>query len=757
MVEPPKTNPRPGNGGALPVSSDAGLLAAIVESAGDAIISKSLEGVVTSWNHGAEQLFGYTAAEMVGRLISVLAAPGHEGDFSAILEKVARGERVNHFETVRRAKDGHLVRVSLSVSPVRDAAGSVIGAAEIARDIIDGERAEKRLQAILETVSDGFLVLDHQWRFAYINRQAAELIGRTPSDLIGRNIWEAVPQLVGTPAEENYRKVMAEQVSTQFEMVGPVTGRCYRIDVYPSPEGLFIYGQDITERRRTEEALQQSLAATEQAKHELEFQKRALDAAAIVAITDVRGTITYVNDTFCHISGYSREELLGQNHRILNSGFHPKEFFREMYATIGKGHVWRGEIRNRAKDGHYYWVDTTIVPFLGADGRPEQYVAIRYDISERKRFEEQLREADRRKDEFLAMLSHELRNPLAAVSNAVTVLKMSNDADNISFAKDVIERQTKQLAYLVDDLLDVSRITTGKIRLKRELCDAGTILKQAIESVEPLINGRKHVLTVDFEEGTLPLRADPSRVEQIVVNLLTNAAKYTESGGRIRLSAGRSGHQIVISVEDNGMGIPPEELPEMFKLFAQGERSIARSEGGLGIGLTIVQKLAEMHGGSVTAKSDGPGKGSTFTVRLPAVRRAALTTGKPGSTLQAEKRGSRILVVDDNVDTARSMLRLLKILGNDVVAAHDGPSAIDAARILKPEFILLDIGLPGMDGYEVAARLREEACCRAAVIIAVSGYGQDEDRRCSREAGFDHHLVKPVDFNSLLPLIACSV
>jgi signal transduction histidine kinase len=384
--------------------------------------------------------------------------------------------------------------------------------------------------------------------------------------------------------------------------------------------------------------------------------------------------------------------------------------------------------------------------------RRRQY-ARRAEFVERERQAQALRENDRHKDEFLAMLAHELRNPLAAVNNAVTVLKMSADEESRNWASDVVERQARQLVRLIDDLLDVSRITSGKIRLKKEYVDASSPLDQAIESARPLIDERQHTLVVAVERGELPLHADVTRVGQIALNLLTNAAKYTESGGRIELTARREGEQAVISVRDNGMGILPEKLPEMFRLFAQGDRSLARSEGGLGIGLTIVQKLAEMHGGSVEARSEGPGMGSEFIVRLPLARpRGELAPEAQGGRLPA-RGGSRILVVDDNADTALGMVRLLKLLGNDVIAVHDGPAAIEMARTFRPHFILLDIGLPGMDGYRVASALREDDGSRDAVIIAVSGYGQDEDRRRSRAAGFDHHLVKPVDFDSLLSLI----
>jgi signal transduction histidine kinase/CheY-like chemotaxis protein len=384
--------------------------------------------------------------------------------------------------------------------------------------------------------------------------------------------------------------------------------------------------------------------------------------------------------------------------------------------------------------------------------RRRQY-ATRAALAEREEQARALREADRHKDEFLAMLAHELRNPLAAVNNAVTVLKLSSDEQSRDRARDVVERQVRQLTRLIDDLLDVSRIASGKIRLRKDYTDAGPILDQAIESARPLIDDRRHALTVSIERGRLPLHVDATRVEQIVLNLLTNAAKYTESGGHIRLTAKQEGEEVVISVRDNGTDIPPERLPEMFRLFSQGDRSLARSEGGLGLGLPIVQKLAEMHGGSVDARSGGPGQGSEFIVRLPLAPKpiGGQATDRRGEFVKG--RGSRILVVDDNADSARGMEVLLELLGNDVMVVHDGRAAIEAARNFRPEFVLLDIGLPGLDGYQVAATLRGNGLHRDVVIIAVSGYGQDEDRRRSLAAGFDHHLVKPVDLDSLVSLL----
>jgi signal transduction histidine kinase len=384
--------------------------------------------------------------------------------------------------------------------------------------------------------------------------------------------------------------------------------------------------------------------------------------------------------------------------------------------------------------------------------RRRQY-AMRAALSDRERKAEALREADRHKDEFLAMLAHELRNPLAAVNNAVTVLKLSSDEECRNWASDVVERQVQQLVRLIEDLLDVSRITSGKIRLRKDYVDAGSVLDHAIESARPLIDERRHDLTISIERGELPLYVDATRVEQIVLNLLTNAAKYTESGGHIWLTAKPEGDQVEIGIRDDGIGIPPEKLPDMFRLFSQGDRSLARSEGGLGIGLTIVKQLSEMHGGSVEARSEGPGKGSEFIVRLPMARTPGKSTAKSQTEPHPIGTGFRILVVDDNVDTARGIVRLLKLLGNDAMDVHDGPAAIEAARAFRPDYVLLDIGLPGMNGYEVAATLRGDETHKDAIIIAITGYGQDEDRRRTTAAGFNHHLVKPVDFDALLSLL----
>lgn len=366
----------------------------------------------------------------------------------------------------------------------------------------------------------------------------------------------------------------------------------------------------------------------------------------------------------------------------------------------------------------------------------------------------QLADADRRKNQFLAMLAHELRNPLAAVRNAVDVASRSGSKEDLEWSRDVTARQVQNFAHLINDLLDVARITEGKIQLRKELIDATPVVRHAVEAVKPIVAERKHELLVSYTSTDLKLEADSTRLEQILVNLLTNAAKYTPTGGRIQLIVGVEGNEVVFRVRDNGLGIPPELLPKMFDLFAQGDRSLDRSEGGLGIGLTLVRSLAQLHGGTVTATSDGPGKGSEFVVRLPAAEgwAGADNDGK-GEATAAAARCFRVLVVDDNVDTANGMARLLRFSGHEVRVAHNGKEALEVAREHRPEVMLLDIGLPGMDGYEVAKQLRAEEWSKDSVLIAVSGYGEEQARDRSKAAGFHHHLVKPVNFDTILALL----
>jgi PAS domain S-box-containing protein len=380
--------------------------------------------------------------------------------------------------------------------------------------------------------------------------------------------------------------------------------------------------------------------------------------------------------------------------------------------------------------------------------------------AERKRLEGELRlrvgelaDADRRKDEFLAMLAHELRNPLAPVRNALQILRTKCGGDPlVDRMGDMMTRQVGHMARIVDDLLDVSRFTSGKVNIRKERVELAVVVSRAVETCRALIDSRGHDLDTLLPPEPVYLDADPTRLAQVLSNLLNNAAKYTEEGGQIRLAAYRDSDDVVISVRDTGTGIPGDVLPHIFDLFAQDTRSLDRAEGGLGIGLTLVRRLVELHGGSVKASSEGPGTGSEFLVRLPALTGNVLSqaVGSIVPEQPARVAPRRILIVDDNVDSAESLALLLNLNGHDVHTAGDGPSALLAAQAHRPEVILLDIGLPRMDGYEVARRLRQDF--PPMILIAMTGYGQDDDRRKARAAGFDHHLVKPVDPNELVSL-----
>jgi PAS domain S-box-containing protein len=447
---------------------------------------------------------------------------------------------------------------------------------------------------------------------------------------------------------------------------------------------------------------------------------------------------------FSFLPPEAREQVQREWERCLATR---KPFNVEYMVTLRDGSrraIWTQGIIARTQDGQAHWVGVNI------------------DVTERKRIKDELsqqaralQEADRRKDEFLALLGHELRNPLAAIHNCLRILLTPGvNPGDVDLIKQIMQKQVHHLTRMVDDLLDVNRITQGKIRLHKKQVELAAALRHAAEAAGPLIEAQRHDLTLAIPEAPLYLQADPTRLEQILVNLLNNAAKYTSPGGSIRLSAERLGNEAVIRVKDSGVGIPADVLPKIFNLFVQVDRSLDRTQGGLGIGLTLVKTLVELHGGTIAAHSEGPDRGSEFVIRLPLSTGEVPEPEQPFGGRDSRARRHRVLVVDDSRDTARTLKILLELAGHEVRVVHDGLATLPACRNFDPDVVLLDIGLPGMDGYEIARQLRSEQKSSRPLVVAISGYGQAEDKKRAREAGFDFHMTKPVDPEALGSLIA---
>ena len=384
--------------------------------------------------------------------------------------------------------------------------------------------------------------------------------------------------------------------------------------------------------------------------------------------------------------------------------------------------------------------------------------ALAAEVAERRRAELKLREVDRRKNEFLATLAHELRNPLAPIGDATEILARMEDGERdrvrATEARQVIERQVVHLVRLIDDLLDISRISHGKVVLRTERVDLAAVVDSALEAARPFFVGRRHALEVALPEDPVVLNGDPIRLAQILTNLLSNAARYTDPGGRVAVQASRDGDSLVLRVSDSGIGIPSADLAFIFTMFSQVAMAPAVDHGGLGIGLALAKQLAELHGGTLAAASDGEGRGSTFTLRLPVEAGAPAAPGPAPAARIASVTPRRILVVDDNADAARTLAELLDLDGHETHLAHDGPSAVEAARALRPDVVFLDIGLPGFSGHEVARRLRADPSLEGLLLVALSGWVQPDDLVRSREAGFDHHLAKPVNVPTLERILA---
>ena len=955
-------------------------LAAIVESSDDAIISKAPDGTILSWNAGAERLYGYSAHEVVGKSFSLLVLPEHADEVTQIISRLQCGERIEHFESVRVRKDGKHILVSISYSPIQDEQGRLVGAAAIARDITDYQRAEGRRNARLAiaealTRADGILdasplilravcrnlgwdvgalwtvdennrvlrcldvwhreglglepfaefsrrsefppgaglpgrvwssgqpawigdvrldgnfprapvavpldlhsalgfpvllrgqvlgvveffsrevrepdadllevgttigaqigqfierkrveealresenrfarfmqylpglawIKDREGRYVFANEAAAKAFQTSPAELVGRTDDELFDPATAAQFKRNDRQALDSGTGIQVveNLEHPDRNLHYSlVTKFPIPgqdaTPVLVGGMaiDITDHKRAEQALRFLADASESLAEVVDY-KTTLEKIVSLAIPqfadwcvidmiEADGSLRRMAVADANPANVERIFDLDRRfptgprtpygrYRVLRTGM--SEMMAEIPDTVLVKLAQNDEhlrVLRSLRMSSYIGVplrlrDRTVgvlslvMSESGRRYRPEdlalaEELARRAAIAiENARLYAELKEADRLKDEFLAMLAHELRNPLAPIRNALYILKQPQlDPASAAQARETAERQVQHMAVLLDDLLDVSRVSRGRIVLNEEPVDIVALAKRTVEAVRPFVERREHRMTVSFPARPLRVLGDPHRLEQILTNLLNNAAKYTDPGGTIWLTVHHENQHALLRVRDTGIGIAPEMLPRVFDLFVQAERRLERAQGGVGIGLTLVRKLAELHGGTVEAHSAGLACGSEFVVRLPALPEetaprelAKRNEGKVSSDLPR----ARVLIVDDNHDAANTLGMLLSLSGQEVQTAKDGAAALLAAAAWQPDIVFLDIGMPGMNGYEVARRLRQGAADKVPTLVAVTGWGQEEDRRRSREAGFDHHLVKPIEFDDLERLL----
>jgi PAS domain S-box-containing protein len=762
------------NGVSEPLYEQRQWLQVTLSSIGDAVITTDAQGGVTFLNPVAQSLTGWAQKDAAGIPLDTVFKIINENTRHTVENPATRALReglivglANH--TLLIAKDGRERAIDDSAAPIRNEMGEIAGVVLVFRDVTERRQAEQalreseeRFRLLVEGAQDyAIFMLDPQGKIASWNAgaerikgyQAAEIIGKHFSIFYPRDAIEArwpqheleIAVAEGRFEDEGWR--LRKDGSSFWANVVITAVRNENGDL----KGFSKITRDLTERMQKEAQLRES---------ESRFRRLFETAKDGILILDFStGQIEDANSFIAELLGYSTDELLGK--QLWQIGL-----FKDIQASQAafrqlqeQGYIRYSDLPLQTRDGRIVEVEF-ISNVYHVDLQPVIQCNIR-DITERRQLERAQAQAEvsadlhRRKDEFLAMLSHELRNPLAAIVNAVEVLDLEKHEHPIQEkATNIIKRQVGNLTVLVNELLEVSRILSGGIQLHREDVDLRSLVERALETARPLIEEREHGLSVSLPVEPIWLHADPVRLEEVIVNLLNNAAKYTPRGGHIWLSIQQEQDVAVLSVRDSGVGIDAELLPHIFDLFTQAQRSLERSQAGLGVGLTVVRKLLEMQRGTIEAHSKGLGQGSEFIVRLP-----LSTSASPRSevaTRKGAKRAAhpgRVLVVDDNTDAADSVAILLGAAGHDVRVAYSANGALQTAVEYQPDAVLLDIGLPEMDGYEVARRLRQQAELRHTKLIAVTGYGQDADRQRSQEAGFDYHLVKPVASDVLQELL----
>jgi PAS domain S-box-containing protein len=816
-------------------------LAAIVESAEDAVVTKTLDGIITSWNKGAERVFGYTAEEAIGKSVTMLIPEDHPDEEPSILARLRRGERIEHYETERVRKDGRRINISLTVSPIRDAGGRIIGASKIARDITGRRQAEATVREQAEVISqayDAIFLRDSSNAITLWNHGAERTYGYTQGEALGRSPHELLKTETPVPLPDIYESLRrdgyweGELRHTRKDGAQIIVESRWATvrDERGEVSSILEITRDVTERRRAEEELREQSEIIETVNRLGQTLAGELDLHKLVqAVTDAA---TEVTDAQFGSFFYNVLDERGESYMLYTLSGVPRSAFEHFPMPRNTdlfGPTFRGEGTVRIADvkldprygknspyygmpeGHLPVVSYLAVPVVSRSGevygglffghpeagvfteRHERIVeglaaqaSVAMDnarlfeaarrareeaeqsAAEKERLYREARESSRLKDEFLATVSHELRTPLTAILGWAHMLRTGQySGDSALKAFETIERNARAQSQLIDDLLDVSRIVTGKLRIDVRPLDPNSFIEAAIEAVRPAAEAKGVRLQKIMDTGTVSVSGDPVRLQQVVWNLLSNAVKFTRRGGKVQVRMERVNSHVEIAVSDTGAGISPEFLPHVFDRFRQADMGTTRRYGGMGLGLAIVRHLVELHGGSVRAESAGEGQGSTFTVLLPVapvyqatvegerVHPAARDT-MPSFDCAERLDGLRVLVVDDEPDT-RELLKVgLEQCGAEVKAVGSAAEALAAISGGAPDLLISDIGMPEEDGYELIRRVRELPAEGGGKMpaIALTAYARTEDRLQALRAGYEMHVPKPVEMAELVTVAA---
>jgi PAS domain S-box-containing protein len=776
-------------------------LAAIVESSEDAILSKNLDGIIQSWNAKAEEVFGYTAGELIGRSIRVLIPPDRQSEEDEILTRLRRGERIEHFETIRLAKGGRPVDVSLSISPIRDSGGRVVGVAKLARDITEQKRLARELQAqqewfrvTLASIGDAVIASDSDGRVIYMNEPAQDVTGWRTEEATGQPladvfniINEKTRQRVDNPANRVLRTGNIVGLANHTVLIGrdgverPIADTAAPIRRADGGIlGVVLVFRDVTDQRRAEEAV---------ADQREWFETTLESIGDAVIATDVNGHVVFMNPIAENLTGWRLAEAHGRScadiFNIVNENSR-RTVESPVTRVLAEGTVVG--LANHtvliAADGTERPIDDSGAPIRSRDGRIVGVVLVFRDVSERRRVELERRDAaverdrlfeaeraaradaeraNRVKDEFVAMVSHELRTPLNAILGWTQLMvKPGARPDVVGRGLDVIARNTRLQAQLISDLLDISRIVSGKLRLDIAQVDLASTVNDAIDTVQRDADDKRVVIRRELDKTAAAIAGDAARIQQIVWNVLANAIKFTAEGGQITVRVRKTGSDAEISIADTGVGIRSEFLPHIFDRFKQADQSITRRVGGLGLGLSIVKHLVELHGGSIAAESPGIGHGATFTILLPSSG-AAVAAEVPSDAAPKERMqpadslsGIRVLVVEDESDTCEFLDRFLTGYGAHVVIARSAAQALSRLSDDHVDLVVSDIGLPDVDGYDLMHRIRQLPPGAGGVTpaIALTAYARTEDRTRAFRAGYQAHLAKPIEPAELVATIS---